>query len=156
MRLADRVSGAVVIAGAALLLWAAQGLPGMPGQRFGPATFPTLIGMVMAAAGAVIAMRSWLRDREEPWLNLGELAHDRRAQASVLWLLGGLALMLMLWRPLGFPLLGGAYAAGLMLILGVTPLRALFWSVMPALAIHLVFTRLLLVPLPPGPLRVLL
>jgi hypothetical protein len=43
-----------------------------------------------------------------------------------------------------------------MLILGVRPLKAVLWSTGTALAVHLLFTRLLLVPLPPGPLRAIL
>lgn len=153
MRLADGLSGGVVVSGAALLLWAATGLPDMPGQRFGPATFPTLIGLAMGAAGLVIL---WRGRSERPLFDIGTLGHDRRAQAAVLWLLGGLLLMLVLWRPLGFPLLAAAYCGGLMLILGVRPRSAVFWASAVTLAVHLVFTRLLLVPLPAGPLGLLL
>jgi len=155
LRLADRLSGGVVIAGAALLLWQAQSLPPMPGQRFGPSTFPTLIALVMGAAGLVILARSVWRPIAAALIDPGELSADRRARAAVFWLLLGLVLMLLLWRPVGFPLLGAAYALGLMLVLGVPPLRSMLWSAGTALLIHLVFTRLLLVPLPPGPLRLL-
>lgn len=153
MRLADSLSGGVVVAGAALLLWAASGLPAMPGQRFGPATFPTLIAIAMGTAGLVVL---WRGRAERPLFSVGTLGHDRRVQAAVLWLLGGLVLLLVLWRPAGFPLLAAVYSGGLMLILGVRPLPAVFWACAVAIAVHLVFTRLLLVPLPAGPLGVLL
>ena len=153
MRLADAISGGVVVAGAALLLWTASGLPAMPGQRFGPSTFPTLIALVMAAAGLFILLRGLWFGRGEPLVLIGELAKDRRAQAAVLWLLSGTVLMMLAWRSVGFPLLGTGLGAGLMAILGVGPLRALLWSAGVALVIHLVFTKLLLVPLPAGALR---
>ena len=153
MRLADGLSGGVVVAGAALLLWTASGLPDMPGQRFGPATFPTLIGIAMAAAGLVVL---WRGRAERPLFSIGTLGHDRRVQVAVLWLLGGLVAMLVLWQPVGFPLLAAVYSGGLMLILGVRPLPAVFWACAVSVVVHLVFTRLLLVPLPAGPLGFLL
>jgi putative tricarboxylic transport membrane protein len=153
LRLADALTGGAVLCGAALLLWQAALLPPMPGQRFGPATFPTLIALVMGAAGAVIMVRG-IRTRQGSALaEIGPLGQDRRAQAAFLWLVLGLVAMIVLWRPVGFPLLASGYSLGLMLILGVGPLRALLWSSGAALAVHLLFTRLLLVPLPPGPLR---
>lgn len=156
MRLADALTGGAVLSGGALLLWQAAGLPAMPGQHVGPSTFPTLIACVMGAAGMVILVRGIRTVRGLPLVEIGPLGHDRRAQAGFLWLLLGLVAMIVLWRPIGFPLLASGYSYGLMLILGVRPWRALLWSVGAALAVHLIFTRLLLVPLPPGPLRALL
>ncbi len=153
MRLADGLSGAAVLLGALLLLWAAAGLPDMPGQRFGPATFPTLIGLAMGAAGLVIL---WRGRAERPLLDIGTLGRDRRGQAAVLWLLGGLASMPVLWQALGFPLLAAVHSGGLMLILEARPRTSIFWAAAVALLVHLVFTRLLLVPLPAGPLAPLL
>ena len=153
MRLADGLSGAAVLLGALSLLWAAAGLPDMPGQRFGPATFPTLIALAMGAAGLVIL---WRGRAGRPLLDIGTLGRDRRAQAAVVWLLGGLVAMLVLWRPLGFPLLAACHSGGLMLILKARPLASIFWAAAVALMVHLVFTRLLLVPLPAGPLGPLL
>jgi putative tricarboxylic transport membrane protein len=155
LRLADALTGGAVLCGAALLLWQAALLPPMPGQRFGPSTFPTLIALVMGTAGALIVVRGLRTRRGGALVEIGPLGQDRRAQAAFLWLLLGLAAMLLLWRPVGFPLLAACYSLGLMLILGVHPLRAFLWSSGVALAIHLLFTRLLLVPLPPGPLRAL-
>lgn len=153
MRLADAVSGGIVVAGATLLFWTASGLPAMPGQRFGPATFPTLIALVMGAAGLVILLRGLWRQRGVALVEVGELAHDRCSQAAVLWLILGTVVVIMAWRVVGFPLLGAGLGGGLMLILGVRPLPALFGSTGAALVVHLVFTRLLLVPLPAGLLR---
>ncbi len=156
MRLADALTGGVVLCGAALLLWQAQGLPPMPGQRFGPSTFPTLIAVVMGGAGLLILARGLRSLAGTALVEIGPLGSDRRAQLAFLWLLLGLVAMLVLWRPVGFPLLAAGYSLGLMLILGVGTLRAVLWSGGTALAVHLLFTRLLLVPLPPGPLRALL
>lgn len=156
MRLADALTGGAVLSGAALLLWQAQALPPMPGQRFGPSTFPTLIAIVMGGAGLVILARGLRSLAGTRLVEIGPLAHDRRTQAACLWLVLGLLAMLLLWRPVGFPLLASTYSLGLMLILGVRPLKAILWSTGTALAVHLLFTRLLLVPLPPGPLRALL
>ena len=155
MRLADALTGGAVLCGAALLLWQAALLPPMPGQRFGPATFPTLIALVMGAAASVILVRGIRTPGGAKLVEIGPLGHDRRAQAACLWLLLGLGAMIVLWRPMGFPLLAAGYSLGLMLILGVGPLRALVWSSGAALSVHLLFTRLLLVPLPAGPLRAL-
>lgn len=156
MRLADALTGGIVLCGAAVLLWRAQGLPDMPGQHFGPATFPTLIALVMGAAGCVVLVRGLATGRTGPLVEVGMLGRDRRAQAAVLWLLLGLVAMLALWRSVGFPVLACGYSLGLMLILGVRAGRALLWSGLVVLIVHLAFTRLLLVPLPPGPLRALL
>jgi hypothetical protein len=99
LRLADALTGGAVLGGAALLLWQAQALPPMPGQRFGPSTFPTVIAFVMGGAGALILARGLRSLAATTLVEIGPLAHDRRAQAAFLWLVLGLAAMLLLWRP---------------------------------------------------------
>jgi len=156
MRLGDLVTGGVVVAGAALILWASAGLPPMPGQRFGPGTFPTVIGCVMAASGGIIAWRGWQARRGATHFDIGALADDPRARLAALWLVLGLVVIILAWRPVGFPLLAALHGGGFMAILGIRPWKAAIWGIATAVLVHLAFTRLLLVPLPAGPLSVLL
>jgi len=46
----DAVTGAALLALAAVLLWHIQGFPEMPGQKFGPAWFPGLIAIASGFA----------------------------------------------------------------------------------------------------------
>lgn len=54
MRVNDAVSGLIVIVFATLMIVIAQGFPGFPGQNFGPALFPTILGFGLVICGFIL------------------------------------------------------------------------------------------------------
>jgi putative tricarboxylic transport membrane protein len=145
--LPDQVTGTgLAVLGIAAAIGGSR-LPAVPGQDVGPAAFPMVIGGLMAACGAAIALgvgRSF--EAPEP----DDAAPPRFAGARALLppaLLLGYALLV---DPLGFlvtaamivALAAWAFGAGWRLIL---PL-----AIAAPIGVHLVFAKLLRVPLPEG------
>ena len=113
--------------------------------RVGPTTFPYVIATVLAALAvgtALSALRGGFPEREPERL------------APILWIVGGLALQLLLLKPAGFSIATGCLFALTARGFGRGPL----WLTIPigivfSLAVWLVFSRLLMLSLPAGPLE---
>ena len=113
--------------------------------RVGPTTFPYVIATVLAvlAVGtALSALRGGFPEREPERL------------APILWIVGGLALQLLLLKPAGFSIATGCLFALTARGFGRGPL----WLTIPigivfSLAVWLIFSRLLMLSLPAGPLE---
>ena len=113
--------------------------------RVGPTTFPYVIATVLAvlAVGtALSALRGGFPQREPERL------------APILWIVGGLALQLLLLKPAGFSIATGCLFALTARGFGRGPL----WLTIPigivfSLAVWLIFSRLLMLSLPAGPLE---
>jgi hypothetical protein len=58
----DLVGGLALVAIALLAIWACRDLAGMRGNAFGPGTAPRLFAGILAAVGALIALRGVLTD----------------------------------------------------------------------------------------------
>jgi putative tricarboxylic transport membrane protein len=155
MHLSDRSTGGFLVVLGALAFWGGSRLPGVPGQDIGPAVFPMVIGAALVLCGTLIALgigRSFEEPDPEP-----EEAH------------AGLALWLGRWRvlaalvppallvfyALASETLGFLISAFVMVLLTALALGA---SVRLAAGmalgapplVHLVFYKLLRVPLPEG------
>jgi putative tricarboxylic transport membrane protein len=75
-----------------------------------------------------------------------------RGLVAAAWAIAGTIVGILFFDRLGFPLYAFLFALPLMLLMGARPLMAIIVSLVVALAAFLVFYRLLLVPLPVGPL----
>jgi len=140
--------------GALLLILAAaigvyvNGFPGMPGQRYGAALFPGMIAAGLAACGALLLARG-VREKAPafefaPWTRVAPLA------ANFALVCGALLFYIFAADTLGFMVTGSLLLLALLLKLGVRPLPALLVAPLAALVIHLLFYKLLKVPLPWG------
>jgi putative tricarboxylic transport membrane protein len=153
MRINDALFGGALWLLALVLLWQARGFPAMPGQAYGPALVPTLLAGGFLACGLLL-VRSGLATRHDgPAVALGSWTRRGGRLADVALLLGGLVLLMALWDRLGF-LLGGSLYTALLVhrFRGGRPARALLLALAACLAVDWAFRRLLLVPLPLGPL----
>lgn len=147
MHLSDRVTGAVlVVLGGAAALGGSR-LPAVPGQDVGPAAFPMIIGAGLIGCGLLIAFgigRSFEAEEEE--------------RAGEGWLFGlrallppGLLLLyVVLVERLGFLLTAAGLVLAMAFAFGARPRLALPLAVAAALGLHLIFGKLLRVPLPDG------
>ena len=120
----------------------------MPGQKFGPAWFPGLIAIGLAACG-VLLIASGLRTAE-PWASTPGWIRSRRARAGIAALLGGLVLYVLAADTLGFHITGILLLALWVRVLGASWRATLIVAVVGTLLIHLAFYKLLRVPLPWG------
>lgn len=145
---------ALVIAGllaglALLIFWQTSQMP-VAGQqtRVGPTTAPYMVAgmlMLLAVGHVVTAFRAGLPDR------------DADHFGPMLWIIGGLVAQMLLLRPLGFSIATGLLFALAARGFGKGPL----WMTVPlgivlSFVIWLIFSGLLNLSLPAGPLESLL
>ena len=120
----------------------------MPGQKFGPAWFPGIIAVGLAACGAGLVF-SGLRARGD-WIQLPEWVRRPRARAAVLAVLGGLVFYIAAADKLGFHLTAIAVVAAWVRVLGASWRVTIAVALVAPLIIHLAFYKGLRVPLPWG------
>lgn len=153
MRFNDAIFGALLLLAAAALLVVARGFPSMPGQNFGPALFPDLIATGFALTGAALVWSGLRRPAFAGVVALGEWARSGGHLLDVGLVVGGLAVLILLWDRLGFLIVATLLTGGLMARFRHGRLLSSFAGALAAcLVIDWVFRRLLLVPLPLGPL----
>ena len=140
--------------GALLLILAAaigvyvSGFPGMSGQRYGAALFPAMIAAGLAACGALLLARG-VRAKA-PALEFAAWTRVPALAANFALICGALLFYIFAADTLGFMVTGTLLLLALFVKLGVRPLPAIVVAPAAALVIHLLFYKLLKVPLPWG------
>lgn len=152
MRVNDLLLGVVMALLGAITIWASRDFPALPRQHYGAGTFPTLIGSLLIALGALMALRGWRRGGAMiTWQ--GELS-VRRVSACIAAIIAAVAGYVVLTPVLGFPIVSLA-----MLTLMIGWLTAGRWVVAVSVAtvatalVWLAFAELLHVPLALGVLE---
>jgi putative tricarboxylic transport membrane protein len=152
MRTSDLTTGLIIMAGGLAVAGYAQTLPPMPGQPIGPSLFPTVIGVGLALAGAVLAL-SGLNRRATPWLELDAWARTPRALARVALVIIVLIAYTVVVDPLGFLITGVLFLSVLFAAFGARRGWILPIAIGVTVAIHYAFYTVLGVPLPWGVLE---
>ena len=157
MRINEAVFGVVLLLFAAAMLWYTRTFPELPGQAYGSALFPRLIGVGFIATALILIVAGVRRLRAEPLFAGGAWARSPRHLGAFAAIVGGLVFYILFSDRLGF------VPTSLLLLTGwLVLLRGGHWpsSVAIALAVTLVvnyaFSQLLLVPLPLGLLEPIL
>ena len=148
MKVSDAVMGGLLLVLAAAIGVYVSGFPGMPGQRYGAALFPGTIAAGLAACGALLLVRG-LREKASgigfaPWTGEVPLA------ANFALVCGALLFYILVSETLGFMITGTLLLLALFLKLGVRFSVSVVVAPSAALVIHLLFYKLLKVPLPWG------
>ena len=149
MRFSDTLIGGAAIAGGAALVLGAGQLRAMPGQQFGSAFFPQVVGICGVIVGIVMIVQSVRTGRIRPlvqapdWSGLGPVLRVAAITASVL-------AFIQFGDTAGFLLPALVIQFVLMRMLGARWLVAVLASLAAAAVVYLVFGRLLRVPLPFG------
>ncbi|WP_088348385.1 MULTISPECIES: tripartite tricarboxylate transporter TctB family protein [Rhodomicrobium] len=156
MQFSDRVTGLFLVALGGLAAYGGSRLPPVPGQQVGPDVFPMVIGTGLCLCGALIALgvgKSFEEDPEDETLSATEVQSGPPD-----WWRGLMALIppgLLLFYVLTVDRLGFVLTAGLMVLTTATALGARLRLAVPLaivapVLVHLLFSKLLRVPLPPG------
>jgi putative tricarboxylic transport membrane protein len=155
MRLPDRVTGLFLVG---LGGWAAYGgwlLPPVPGQPVGPNVFPLVIGTGLALCGLAIAFGIGHTFEEEEEIVPFEAGKAPAPQGKLYGLRALLPPALLLFYVAVADRLGFILTAALIVYVTATALGArlklsLPLAVLAPIVIHLIFSKLLRVPLPIG------
>jgi putative tricarboxylic transport membrane protein len=157
VRVNDAVIGVVLVLFALAMIGYTRSFPAMPGQNYGPALFPVLIGIGFLLTGLILIAGGIARRRTEPWFGGADWLRSPLHVARFLAIVGGLLAYILCSDWLGFiPTALLLLFGWLVLFRGGKPLSSLVIALAVTLAVDYAFTQLLLVPLPLGLLQPLL
>jgi putative tricarboxylic transport membrane protein len=155
MRLPDRVTGLFLVGLGAASAYGGWKLPPVPGQPVGPNVFPLVIGLGLALCGLAIAFGIGHSFEEEEEIIPFEGGEAPAPRGKLYGLRALLPPALLLFYVFAADRLGFILTAGLIVFVTSTALGArlklsLPLAVLAPIAIHLIFSKLLRVPLPIG------
>jgi len=147
--------GLLVVLGGIALIASSFQYASLPGQAYGAGTMPRVVGSCGILLGLALLVEGWRQGAARQRFALADWARDRRGLAVLAVLLGVVAYIISAGA-LGFIPVAFTLLVALMLLGKVRLLPALVVSVIASVAVYVVFSRFLLVPLPRGPLEALL
>jgi putative tricarboxylic transport membrane protein len=158
MRLSDRTTGLFLVGLGALAAYGGSRLPPVHGQQIGPNVFPLVIGSGLAICGLMIAFGIGHKFEEEAEADLATIggAKDAAAERGFFYNLRVLvppALLLfyvLAVDRIGFIPTAATIAFTAAVMLGARLRLAAPVAVLAPVGVHLVFSKLLRVPLPDG------
>jgi len=151
MRLNDAVFGVILLLFSAAMIAYARTFPEMPGQDYGPALFPTLIGVGLGACGLVLVVSGiGARRAGGALIGFGDWLASPRHRANLVLVLACMVFYILASDWLGFIPCSLLILSLLTWRLGARPAMALAVAVVATLAIHTAFYEFLRVPLPWG------
>ncbi|WP_316977221.1 tripartite tricarboxylate transporter TctB family protein [Shumkonia mesophila] len=154
MRFNDAVFGIILMVfSAVVMIHAETTFPGLPGQDFGPAFFPVIIGGVLFSCGAVLTFQGIAKRRTIPLASLGEWVRSPRRVVNFVLVIGLLVFYVLVSDFLGFIPTSVLILALLTYRFGKGIVFALSSAVIVTLIMHTAFYNVLRVPLPWGILQ---
>jgi len=149
MRFSDTMLGTTLLfLGAAIAIYA-RTLPDVPGQQYGAAAFPTLIGLAMIGCALILFVKGWQAGRV-PLVVRTEWTRQPGALVAVSVTIACIVAYIFLARTIGFVPMSVAILLVLFRVLSVSWGKSVFFAVAATLVTDYVFRSLLLVPLPFG------
>jgi putative tricarboxylic transport membrane protein len=158
MRVADRITGLILVGLGALSAYGGSLLPPVPGQPVGPNVFPVVVGVGLVLCGLMIAfgIGHTFEDEAEADLAAHSDVDHTAALHSPWWKLRALIPPgLLLFYVFGSERLGFIATAAIMVLvlamtLGARLRLALPLAILAPIGVHLIFAKLLRVALPIG------
>ena len=149
MKISDTVVGVGFVGAGALIVAATLNYPPLDGGHPGPALFPRILGTLMAALGAALAVQG-ARARDATQAVEWRRLHRNVGLINALVVLVGVLAYLGLVEWLGFLITGTLLLFLMMWRLRVAPVRALVVAIAFITIVHFLFVKVLRVPLPLG------
>jgi putative tricarboxylic transport membrane protein len=156
MRIDDAIWGALLLLLGAALLVHVQAFPTIPGQKYGPALMPGLVGIGLGICGALLVLKSLAARRSGergPWIRVAEWTRVPRRVLAFAVAIGVNVFYIYAVSALGFIITGAIYLIALFTVFDVKLTRAVPTALVVTIAIHYAFYKLLRVPLPWGVLQ---
>lgn len=153
MKISDRLIGCFLLLFAAAVLFQARTFPVIPGQSIGSGLLPTIVALGLGACAIILIAKDVLATDRAKLIEPGDWITDRIRVIRVGIVLLGTAIFIPLLDVIGFPVLSISVLLAFMLSLRVNLLTAVLISVIASLAIHTLFSKIFLVPLPWGILQ---
>jgi len=157
VRLIDRLVGIGLVVLGAAVMNAARSFPNVPGQQLGASTLPTLVGAGLVICALALIVRSFRpgayrnapsQTAQSVESSSGEPVRERIGPP--LALIGAVLLYVFVSETAGFLLVAPVCLWIGFTVLGVGLARAIAWSLAASIVVHLVFYKMLKVPLPWG------
>lgn len=145
MKFNDRMIGLIAILGGVAIIAGTFGFRSVPGQQFGSAFFPRIVGM----ATILVGLAQIIVATPGPLLRIADDLRDRDAFCK-LAVIAGVLIWLFTVQSLGFLLTTALLTGVLALIFGARPGSAAIVAIGLPILLHLIFSTLLRVPLPRG------
>ena len=150
MKINDAIFGAVLLLLGVVILVHVQSFPKIPGQQVGPALFPGLVALGLAACGALLVISGVRARKTEAWYETADWMRSRRHVIAFVAIVGGVAAYVWLSDAIGFLIVAPILLWVWFVALGVRPVPALAIAIGTTLVIWYAFYKLLRVPLPWG------
>ena len=149
MRFSETMLGAVLLVLGIAVAAYARTLPAVPGQQYGAAAFPTLIGLGFVGCALILLVQGY-RMRPTPPISLTEWTRQPGALVAVGVTILCIVAYMFLARRVGFVPVSIAILIVLFRMLSVSWGKVIFFAIVATLVTDYVFRTLLLVPLPFG------
>ncbi|MBU23638.1 MAG: hypothetical protein CL476_11130 [Acidobacteria bacterium] len=150
MRIHDGLIGWLIALGGGGVILGASGLPTLAGQPYGPALFPTLLGVGLVVCGVSLGLTGRRQGLQRRWVDLASWTRSPGRRRRVILVPFTIAAYAAMAPTVGFYLTMTAVLIVLMTALGRRRLETVVIALATAGAIQVLFGGLLRVPLPPG------
>jgi putative tricarboxylic transport membrane protein len=155
VRFNDALLGALFLALSLAVLAHVRSFPNIPGQSIGPGAFPALLAVLLGGCSVALIWRGWRERRSQRPIAVDAWLTSPRHVRNFVAALGALVFYIVAAETLGFLICGPIILLCLFLTLRVRPALAVTLALLLPVVIHLIFYKLLRVPLPWGVLPVL-
>lgn len=149
MHLSNRTTGLGLAGLGAVAITGALRLPAMLGQAVGPSVFPIVVGVGLMVCGALIALGVGQSFEEEAAPEVSEAVHPLHGLRPIIPI-AALLLYAIAADTVGFAPVASVMVFGVAYALGAKPWQAVALALAATPFVHLVFAKLLRVPLPAG------
>lgn len=153
MKISDRLMGGFLLIFATAVLLQARTFPVIPGQAIGSGLLPTIVAVGLGISAILLIAKDLATSPRPRLIEPGPWITDRPRLLRVAIVLLGTACFIPFLDTVGFPVLSIAVLLAFLLALQVNALTAVLVSVSASLAIHTLFSKVFLVPLPWGVLQ---
>ena len=153
MKFNDAILGGVFLVLAVAILVHIQGFPNIPGQKIGPGAFPGMIAAILAFCSAALIWRGV--KEKTPLVAVGAWLGSPRHVRNFLVTVGALVFYILAAEKVGFLICAALILLSLFWTLNVRTRWAVPLALVLPVVIHVIFYKLLRVPLPWGVLPVL-
>ena len=150
MRVNDAVIGVVLMLFAGVMIWHTRTFPAMPGQDYGPALFPVLIGAGLIGTGLILTVSGLRQLSSVPLFSGGAWLRSPLHLVRFGAIVGGLLFYILCSDWLGFIPTALLLTFGWLVLFRGRPVSSLVIALAVTLVVDYAFTKLLLVPLPLG------